>query len=83
MEVVRLIKMWDYDVIIWCISYSDVWKQVDELLLFLFHFTSECSIQEIQETEEGMILEGGQQFLVYADDDNLLGDKINVIKKMT
>jgi hypothetical protein len=52
-------------------------------LLFLFHFTSECSIQEIQETEEGMILEGGQQFLVYADDDNLLGDKINVIKKMT
>jgi hypothetical protein len=46
----------------------------------LYNFTLECVIRKVQENKEGLELNGTHQFLVYADNVNLLGKNINIKK---
>jgi hypothetical protein len=48
----------------------------------LFDFALKRAIKKVKENQVGLNLNGTRQFLVYADDVNLLGDSTNVIKKL-
>jgi hypothetical protein len=56
-------------------------KQEDALSPMFFNFALECVIRKIHENQSGLKLNGTHQFLVYADDVNLLGDIINTKMK--
>jgi hypothetical protein len=58
-------------------------KQGDAVSPLLFNFALACAIMKIQENQVGLKLNGTQQQLVYADDVNILGNKIDTIEKNT
>ena len=49
----------------------------------LFNFALENAIMRVQVNQDGLKLNGTHQLLVYADDDNILGGSIHIIKQNT
>jgi hypothetical protein len=58
-------------------------KQGDGLSPLLFNFTLKYSIRKIPEKEEGLVLNETHQFLVYADNVNILDENTNTAQKNT
>jgi hypothetical protein len=52
-------------------------KQRDVLSPLLFNFALEYGIKRVQVNQNDMKLNGTQQFLVYADDVNMLGGSVH------
>ena len=47
----------------------------------LFNFALEYTIRRVQVIQDGLKLNGTHQFLVYADDVNILGGSVHTIKE--
>ena len=56
-------------------------KQGDALSSLLFNFALEYAIRRVQVNQDGLKLNGTHQFLAYADDVNILGGSVHIVKK--
>jgi len=56
-------------------------KQGDALPPLLFKFVLEYDIRRVQVNQDGLKLNGTHQLLVYADDFNILGKSVHIIKE--
>ena len=90
MKLVRLIKLClnetNYKVRE-CKHLSDIFpiknvpKQGYVLTPLLFNFSLVNAIRRVQVKQDGLKLNGTHQFLIYADDVNILGRNVQTIKK--
>ena len=67
-----------------CLTYSllgNGLKQGDALSPMLFNFALEYAIRRVQVNQDGLKLNGTHQFLAYADDVNILGGSIHMLKE--
>jgi hypothetical protein len=58
-------------------------KQGDALTPSLFNFVFEYAIRRVQVNQDGLILNGTHQLLVYADDVNTMGRSVHTTQKNT
>ena len=56
-------------------------KQGDGLLPLLFNFALKYAISRVQVNQDGLKLNGTYQLLVYADDVNMLGGGVHIVKE--
>ena len=47
----------------------------------LFNFAVEYAFRRVQVNEDGLKLNGTHQFLIYADDGNILGGSVHTVKE--
>ena len=57
-------------------------KQGDALSPLLFNFVLAYAIRRVQVNQDGLKLNGTHQLLAYADDVNILGGSVDIVKKM-
>ena len=56
-------------------------KQGDALSPVLFNFALEYAIRRVQVSQDGLKLNGTHQLLAYADDVNILGGRVHMVKE--
>ena len=90
MKMVRLIKMClteTYSRVRVGKNLSDMFpirnglKQGDDLSPLLFNFALEYALRRVQVIQDGLKLNGTHQFLVYADDVNIMEGSVRTVKK--
>ena len=58
----------------------NVLKHGDALSPMLFNFALDYAIRRVQVNQDGLKLNGTHQFLVYADDVNIMGGRVHTVK---
>jgi hypothetical protein len=56
-------------------------KHGDVLTLLLFNFVLEYAIKRVQVNQDGLTLNGKHQLLAYANDVNILGGSVHIVKE--